>query len=262
MHVDQDEGNRQLLNRIARLIHRVKQRSCFSEFFLMPVLISGGSDVFENFTDWKQVYACVDDMLLAWVAPQTFTMIFHGLRSYDHLETWQPAIIRQHLLRATGSLGVNKISYTVEQIQLPPTAPRLGFVSMVLTSKYGWPVLPAERPVADQRLRQVISYALHNSAAPEVPLPIVLLPDRLQHAVANGLALWLDRLHQVCPILAWSASPHAKSADVVLITLRLDSAPQWSQFVIRKHHIGLDGLQKVLFQLQSLAPNLERPADA
>jgi hypothetical protein len=65
-----------------------------------------------------------------------------------------------------------------------------------------------------------------------------------------------------CPILSWSASPNATSADVMLITLRLDSEPPWSQFAIRKHHIGMDGLQKVLLQLQALAPNLERPMDA
>ena len=261
-HVDRDEGNRQLVDRIPRLTHRIKHRSYFSEFFLMPVLIPGGSDAFENATDWDQAFACVDEALLAWLPPQTYAMIFHGLRSYDHLGTWQPAIIRQHLLRATGSHGVNEIRYTMEHIQLPPTAPRLGFVTMVLTSKLGWPVLPAARPLQDQRLRHMLTFALHNTTDPEVPHPIVLIPDRLQHAVAHGLALWLAQLHLACPILAWSASPHVTSADVMLITLRLDSAPPWSQFAIRKHHIGMDGLQKVLLQLQALAPNLERPMDA
>lgn len=262
MHVDQDEGNRQLVDRIPRLIHRIRHRSYFNEFFLMPVVIPGGSDVFEDLPCWKEAYACVDEMLLAWLAPQTYIMIFHGLRAYDHLGAWQPAVIRQHLLRATASDGVNKIRYTMAHIQLPPVAPRLGFVTMVLTSKLGWPVLPAERLGQDQRLRQGIAFALHHTADPNVPLPIVLAPDRLQHAVARGLALWLGQLHQACPILAWSASPHAQSDDVVLITLRLDSAPPWSQFAVRKHQIGLEGLRNLLMQLQVMAPNLEQPNDA
>jgi hypothetical protein len=78
-HVDRDEGNRQLVDRIPRLTHRIKHRSYFSEFFLMPVIIPGGSDAFENATDWEQAYACVDEALLAWLPPQTYAMIFHGL---------------------------------------------------------------------------------------------------------------------------------------------------------------------------------------
>lgn len=262
IHADQDEGNRQLVDRIPRMTHQINRRTYFSELFLMPVVVWGGSDTFESSSCWRQAYACVDEVLLSWFPPPTYTMIFHGLRSFDHLGSWQPAIIRQHLQRAMGSNAVSKIRYSVELIKLPLMAPRLGFATMVLTSKLGWPVLPGARPDMDHRLRQVIAYALHNTPGSQVPIPIVLPPDRLKDAVTRGVVLWLEQLHRACPILGWSASPHAKLADVVVITLRLDSEPSWTQFVVRNHHIGLEGLRNILLQLQALAPNLEQAKDA
>lgn len=261
-HADQDEGNRQLVDRIARMTHQINRRTFFSELFLMPVIVWGDTDTFESSSSWRQTYTCVDEVLLSWFPPPAYAMIFHGLRSYDHLGSWQPAIIRQHLQRATTSNSANKLRYTVELIKLPPMAPRLVFATMVLTSKLGWPVLPEARPVLDQRLRQVVAFALHNTPDLQVPIPIVLPPDRLQDAVTRGLVLWLEQLHHACTILGWSASPHAKSADVVIITLRLDSEPSWTQFAVRNHHIGLQGLRHVLQQLQDLAPNLEQASDA
>lgn len=262
LHVDRDEGHRQLVTRIPRMVHQIHRRTYFSELFLMPVLIWGGNDVFESSPDWKQVYACVDEMLVSWLPAQTFTMIFYGLRSYDHLGAWQPTIIRQHLQRAMAAHSVNKIRYAVEPIELPPMVPRLGFATMVLTSKLGWPSLPEARPVMDLRLRQVIAFALHNTPGSETPIPIVLPPDRFQYAVTSGLILWLEQLHQACPIQGWSASPHPKSVDVVVITLHLGTESSLTQFAVRNHHVGLQGLRNILMQLQALAPNLEQAMDA
>lgn len=261
LHSDPDEANRQLVDRIPRIAYRQSNQTYFNEMFLMPVVISAGSDAIDNADCWKQAFHCVDEMLSTWLPPNTFKMVFHGLRSYDHLGTWQPAIIRKHLQRAIPSEEANKIRYNVEVIQLPPNAPRLGFATMVLTTKYGWPVLPDADTLRDNRLRKVVSYALHNTADSEVLPPIVLAPDRFQYALTDGLALWLDRLNAVCGILGWSVSLRASSTDVVIVTLKLDAEPPWCQFSIRKHQIGKEGLNEVLSMLHAMAPNLEHPND-
>ena len=89
-----------------------------------------------------------------------------------------------------------------------------------------------------------------------------LTPDRVQYAVADGLCLWLHLLNEAVPLKGWSASPIASTPDVVRITLQLESTDvPWTQFTIRKHQIGLQGLDAVLQMLTALAPCLDSPMD-
>lgn len=260
-HVDQAEANRLLVDRIPRVAYQLNNRTYFNEMFLMPVVVHGGSDAIENPDCWRQAYHCIDDVLTTWLPKNTFKMVFHGLRSYDHVGTWQPAVIRRHLQRAIPMESGGKISYSFERIQLPEKAPRLGFASMVLTTKTGWPELPEANTLRDVRLQKVISYALHNTAESGIAAPVVLPPDRFKFALSDGFGLWLDQLYQFSRILGWGVSLRPHSADVVLVTLRLDDECEWTQFAIRKHQLGNDGLNDVISLLQAMAPNIEHPND-
>jgi len=54
----------------------------------------------------------------------------------------------------------------------------------------------------------------------------------------------------------------AASPDVLKIPLALDrEGVRYTQFTMRKHQIGLDGVQGVLTMLQSLAPTMDAPMD-
>jgi hypothetical protein len=114
--------------------------------------------------------------------------------------------------------------------------------------------------MADKRLRDVVGFALHH--AQHAAAPTVLTPDRVQFAMVDGVCLWLTELDQTNKILGWSATPIANSADVIKIALRLDSEQvPLTQFTVRKHQIGLRGLNDVLQVLTSLAPVMDVPRD-
>ena len=131
---------------------------------------------------------------------------------------------------------------------------------MVVTSERGWPRMPEVDTLRDTRFKSVVSYALQGG--PGSPQSTVLPPDRLQYAVADGLALWLHELHQAVPITGWTAAPITASPDVVKVTLALESeSVPLTQFTMRKHQIGLEGVEGVLSMLQSLAPILDAPMD-
>jgi hypothetical protein len=64
------------------------------------------------------------------------------------------------------------------------------------------------------------------------------------------------------PITGWIALPLQASSDVVKITLALASEEvPFSQFTLRKHQLGMQGLDEVLAMLNALAPMLDQPMD-
>jgi hypothetical protein len=258
-HIDEDEAHRQMVNRIARLAYQVRRRTYFAEMFAMPVIVPGGSDVLENQEGWKQASDCIEDTLVQWLPKDVHPMMFQGLRTYDHIGAWQPTVIRQHLLRAVPGHRPVKLRYQVQALELPQEAPRLAFITMLLTSKTGWPRCQRLDPVADMRLRQICAFALHYGRT--VPAPMVLPPDRFQFAVRDGLLLWLQHLHQNQHITGWHFHLYPKSPDVVGISFKLAEHAPCSEFTIRQHMLGKQGLGEIFRGLKALAPCLEQPMD-
>ena len=90
------------------------------------------------------------------------------------------------------------------------------------------------------------------------PEPIVLTPERIPFAIADGVSLWLNKLHESVGIEGWTVMPSGVASDVVKITLRLESDEvALTQFSLRLHQIGNQGLHDVLSMLQHLAPMFE-----
>jgi hypothetical protein len=57
-------------------------------------------------------------------------------------------------------------------------------------------------------------------------------------------------------------TPLAASPDVVKVTLALDSdSVRYTQFTLRKHQIGLEGVEAVLTMLHAMAPTIDAPMD-
>lgn len=259
-HRDPVEAHHKLATQIARLAYKVQDRPRFSEMFLVPVIESAGTKLLEEETVWRQADHCVGEALDSWLPERTRKTVFAGIRPYDWIGTWRPSVLRCHL-HSTVPGGLNKkVSFLTETIDCPEDTPRLGFICMVLTSERGWPQLPATDTVRDNRFKSVVAYALQPNAK-AVP-PTVLAPDRLQFAVTDGLCLWLHLLNEAVPITGWSAAPLAASPDVVKVTLAFEhDVTPFSQFTIRKHQIGLEGVRSVLTMLQAIAPSFDSPMD-
>jgi len=259
-HRDQDEAHHKLATQVARLAYQVADRVRFSELFLVPVISTGGANLFDDAGPWRQASFCIGEALDGWLPPRTRKTVFAGIRPYDWIGTWRPSVLRRHLNSTMPGSNVKQVQFLSETIQCPDQAPKLGFISMVLTSERGWPQLPAADSLRDNRFKAVVGYALQ--AAEKVEPPTVLTPDHMQFAVTDGLCLWLRMLHQGCPIQGWSVLPVPASPDVVKITLLLehDTVPL-CQFTLRKHQIGLTGVNDILITLHELAPMVDSPMD-
>jgi hypothetical protein len=259
-HGNQREAYRHFATQVARLTYLVRGSPRFSEIFLVPVIDSASARVMYNDVAWKHASRCIGEALESWLAPKLRKTVFAGIRPYDWVGTWRPAILRSHLHSTVPGSGITQTTFFTEAIELPDKAPRLGFICMVLTSERGWPELPQAGTLRDNRLTAVVGMALQPRAGADSPT--VLAPDRLQFAVTDGLCLWLQMLHHAVPILGWTVNPIAASPDVLKITVAFArEGVRCSQFTLRKHQIGLDGVQGVLTMLQSLAPTMDAPMD-
>lgn len=258
-HTDQVEAHHRLATQVSRLAYLVGDRPRFSELFLVPVIAAPGTEILNTADVWRQADICINEALQSWLPPKSRKTVFAGIQPYDWIGGWRPNILRCHL-QSTVPGQQMKVTFLTETIDCPVEAPRLGFICMVVTSERGWPRMPDVDTLRDTRFKSVVSYALQ--AGPGSHQPTVLPPDRLQYAVADGLALWLHELHQAVPITGWTAAPITASPDVVKVTLALQSeSVPVTQFTMRKHQIGLEGVEGVLTMLQSLAPILDVPMD-
>lgn len=259
-HGDQVEAHHKLATQVARLAYSVGGKPRFSEMFLVPVIDGPSGRVVEDEAAWKHASFCIGEALDSWLPSKVRKTVFGGVRPYDWVGTWRPGVLRSHLHSTVPGGSVKQATFLTETIELPEEAPRLGFICMVLTAERGWPQLPAADTLRDNRFKAVVGMALQPGELSECPT--VLAPDRMQFAVADGLCLWLHMLHESVPITGWSVTPLAASPDVVKVTLALDSdSVRYTQFTLRKHQIGLEGVEAVLAMLHAMAPMMDTPMD-
>lgn len=259
-HDDPVEAHDRLATQVARMAYRVGERARFSEIFLVPIIEMARGSVLGNGDLWRQADICLGEALNSWLPPKIQKTVFSGVRPYDWIGTWRPGILRGHLTSTIPGLGAPKLTFLTEDVIYPAAAPRLGFICMALTDERGWPQLPEVHTLRDNRFKTVVSHAL--VGARHAVAPTVLTPDRVQFAVTDGLCLWLQLLSEAVPILGWAAIPVASTPDVVKITLSLDNEEvPLTQLTVRKHQIGLQGLETVLAMLTGLAPSMETPMD-
>lgn len=259
-HGDQVEAHHKLATQIARLAYVVGGKPRFSEMFLVPVIDLPTGRVVEDEGAWKHASYCIGEALDSWLPAKVRKTVFAGVRPYDWVGTWRPAVLRSHLHSTVPGGSVKQTTFLTETIELPADAPRLGFICMVLTAERGWPQLPEADTLRDNRFKAVVGMALQ--PAERSDCPTVLAPDRMQFAVADGLCLWLHMLHEAVPITGWMVTPLPASPDVVKVTLALESeSVRYTQFTLRKHQIGLEGVEAVLSMLDSMAPTIDVPMD-
>ncbi|MBX3610753.1 MAG: hypothetical protein KF871_12735 [Hydrogenophaga sp.] len=258
--VDQIAAQEAMATLVSRLAYRISGRTRFGEMFLQPVIAPAACEVIETDTAWKAVSFAVGDALDRWLPSKATKTVFHGIRPFDYVSAWSPAVLRSHLYRTVPGNDQGSVTTLIEKVTLPTEAPRLGFMCMVLTSEIGWPML-SSNALADLRLREVVAFALQEAVG--LPPPIVLAPGRVQFAIVDGVCRWLSELDRACKLHGWSATPIATSVDVVKVTLYLDSEQvPMTQFALRRHQIGLRGVNEVLQRLMSLAPFMDVERDA
>jgi hypothetical protein len=116
-----------------------------------------------------------------------------------------------------------------------------------------WPQLPDPDTLRDSRFRQVVAYALSGTSRGQAV--IVLPPDQVSNALADGLCLWLAMLHEAVQITGWDMTPCATRHDRVIVTLSLGAEGVNSvQLPLRKHQVAPVGVDSVACLLAALAP--------
>lgn len=256
-----------LTNMVSRMAYvDQQQQTVFCELFMMPVISMNGCDVINNGPVWLGVRNQVRQALGNWFNDNGTTTLFDDIAPMDWVTTWTPSVLRAHFQKAIPGNGKVRASFITESVSLPDDAPRLGFVMIVRSTFKGWRELPSANALMDQRLKEVVKYCLQiHAPTPEsfmAPTPIVLAPERIQFAIVDGISLWLSKLNEVVGITGWTVMPSLRSRDVVKITLNLRSPEvDLTQFTVRLHQIGMQGLSDILSMLQQIAPMFDSPVD-
>lgn len=260
------EAHDTLATLVSRMAYATNSKPAYCEMFMVPILAQADCDVIGDKAVWKSAGGVLRDTIKGWFADNDRTIVFEGINWMDWVTTWSPRILRDHLHRVIPDNPVKTTSFNAARIDLPKNAPRLGFVNLVRVSSRGWPTLPPANALRDNRFKELMRYSLQ-IAAPSGPTalasaPTVLSPERVQFAIADGVSLWLTQLNEAVGIKGWVLYPHPANPDVMKITMDLDNdeVPR-TQFVLRLHQIGMQGLQDVLTVLSALAPCMEIPSD-
>jgi hypothetical protein len=261
-----DSAHEALTSMVSRLAYAHQERTVFCELFMLPVITLQGCNVINDTQVWKGVRNQVREALGNWFNDDGRTTLFDDIAPMDWVTTWRPGVLRAHLERLIPGIGKVRASFTTEQVLLPDEAPRLGFVVIGRSTHKGWRELPSSNGSMDKRLKDVVKYCLQIQApSPSsfmAPAPIVLVPERIQFAITDGISLWLSKLNETVGIAGWTVMPSLATRDVVKVTLKLRSKQvELTQFTLRLHQIGTQGLSDVLSMLQQIAPMLDMPVD-
>lgn len=254
---DEDQLLRVIAEEAPRMALRVGSGARFSEMLLVPVIESISGKVIGNRDTWKGAEQCLSDALRTWLGSRGTNTVFRGVVSYEWIAAWEPSAFRQHLLAATPGERHRSLTFHPEKLLLPEGAPRLGFVVAVAGDRKAWPQLPTPNTLSDARFREVTAQAL--SMAADGRAADVLPPDQVSAALADGLCLWLTKLHNAVRINAWDMSPSAARHDAVKVMLNLGEQAVAVEFNIRKHQVAPVGIDCVASVLSSLAPQAPAP---
>lgn len=245
---DEDQVLRAIADEAPRMLHRVRGGPYFSELLLVPVVENVAGEVISNDATWKRAEQCFADAVRAWQGGTAEHTVFRGVRPYEWIAAWEPSALRQHL-QATVRGPHRILTFHPEPIALPDGAPRLGFVLLAVGQTKGWPQLPVPDTLRDARFRQVAAHALADRCALEV-----LAPDQVSAALADGLCLWLAKLHEAVTIRDWDFSPHSSKDDAVRVSLTLGTQGAFLEFDVRRYQLAPVGTDCIAAMLASIAP--------
>lgn len=261
-----EEAHEALANMVSRMAYQYRGIPVYSEIFMMPVMAEPGCSIMGIDAAWKAAGERIKESLGEWFNKGYRVIVFNGIQPMDWVTTWTPAVLRNHLVTMIPNSGPVRPEFETETVRLPEGAPRLGFVMIGLTRNRAWPELPGADSLRDNRFKDVIRYSLQLSAQTppgyRVAPPTVLTPERVQYAVTDGISLWINRLHETVGIEGWMILPSRFSRDVVKVTLKLsDKEVVYTQFTLRLHQIGMQGLNEIVAMLSECAQSMDIPLD-
>lgn len=245
---DEDQLLRVIADEAPRMLHRIRGGPFFSELLLVPVIENVAGEVIGNDASWKRAEQCFADAVRAWQGPTAEHTVFRGVRPYEWIASWEPSALRQHLQAAVRGPR-RTLTFHPEPMALPDGAPRLGFVLLAVGQRKAWPRLPVPDTLRDARFREVAAHALSERGAVEV-----LAPDQVSAALADGLCLWLAKLHEAVQITDWDLSPHSSRHDAVRVSLTLGTPSAFLEFDVRRHQLAPVGTDCIAAMLASIAP--------
>ena len=258
--------NPQAADALAELVGRLEYESSntriFSEIFLLPIIQNAGENIVHNKPVWKASSEAIGAAVRQWFPNDHVTTLFPTAPN-DWIANWTPNVTRWFLFTMKLGGKSDPVSFPAWEIELPESAPKLGFMVIVCSRQRGWPITPNLDSSSDSRLKTIVRCALQMAEGSPGCQPIVLSPQRIAPAVTDGIIQWLVQLHEVTAITGFVVGHSTEPTDVVQITLRLDSEDvPLTRFNLRMHQIGMTGLHEILAVLQSVAPNLELLDDA
>jgi hypothetical protein len=250
------EASAVITNELARIVYGTARGDrTFAELMMMPVIQHGARSLIEDDHKWQPAHLVIEDALRQWMPPTTRLVMFQSVLGYHHIAAWSPVVIRRHLHSSIPGYRVGRVSVIDQPLDLPPDAPRLGFVRFIASSTTGWLELPPPELARDTALREQCEFAFQASREAQLRFHT---PQRAQFALRKGVMAWLTALHDFSPITGWMTSLDP-NPDAVRISLRLDVGQDfYLQFVVRAHQISDDGVTAILQHLAGIAPALDR----
>lgn len=249
-HPDQQLAWSQLANACTRRCWLHQGRPLFGQLMAIPVVHEDAwpesPPTFDNsgcqaLTD--AINACLQDACAL--------LLFTRMRNYACVCAWSPSILEEHL-RCVHDRQLPAPQYTQMRSLLAGSV-QLSFIFVVVVSRRDWPNPPTNAPEAIVRVADVIRQVL-NEQAPGSPCLEVQPPQPLQEAIASGLCAWLTHVHAQRKVQSWKVTAAPQPADAVRVEISFGrNTTRQPHFTVRKHQVGLRGLQAITFALSSQA---------
>lgn len=188
-----------------------------------------------------------------WFSHRVESCILAAPVGFSQICSWTPSMQREML----SQLAIKRApcgSYTPFDFQLPPEAPSLAFFVAGVQSPMIYPTLPANDHLSDVAITSRIAGALEvcSDTPPGFDTIYVGLPNFASEAIADGILRWLDEIHARNGIARWDV--HQVDQDALLLLLEVGEDAQFmSPIQLRAHQLGIDGVQRILFRVASLA---------
>lgn len=177
-------------------------------------------------------------------------LIFARLRNYACVSTWSPSILEDHL-RCVHDRNLLAPEYAHKRGLLAGCSLQLSFVFVVVVSRRNWPDSPFPTPEAVTQMARAVGKCLRGPASKSLCLQ-VLQPELFQDAITTGLCTWLSRLHERSRVQSWKFRAESVPVDAVNVEIGHGcSTPIRENFIVRRHQVGLRGLQALEFTLRS-----------
>lgn len=229
-----------------------------SSMFMWPIVFKDQEQVAQYQSvanDHKEGFTDTVMSLSRWMSNKVDLAMLSNPLDYQFLACQDPVEIRKFLTSLVWRQAIDAIGTGTVGTQLPADAPRLVYFVGSMTRRNAWPCLPPPESNSSieltKRLHSTLCFATHDGQDSSTNGIIVGAPAPADSAMASGLKLWLNALHERYEFGQWDAVP--VGGDQVDLHIELKNCERSDACIpLRTYQLGMDGIEKIMVDVAFL----------